>query len=118
MKKVLNNLHQRLRPARVNADMRRRAFLTLALALSLVGAQAVLLVHHHDDEGHEREVELTHHVDCSICIKQGNESKVLPVDLALPTAIAVVSDTQTDTISGPAFPPLTLRSRGPPSSDS
>lgn len=98
----------------VNADTRRHAFLTLVLALSLVGAQAILLVHHHDDEGHEREVELTHHVDCSICIKQGSDSKVLPIDLVIPAAIAIVSDTQADTISGPAFSPLTLRSRGPP----
>ncbi|MGI9252079.1 MAG: hypothetical protein ACR2PR_12985 [Pseudohongiellaceae bacterium] len=54
-----------------------RAVGILTLLLVLPASQTIASQHHHEGE-------LTHFVDCVICVKQSHESDFLPVDVNTP----------------------------------
>lgn len=83
------------------------AIVPILLMVALLGSQLIGVQHDHDGD-------LTHHVDCSVCVKQSNESDFLVVGDHVP--IAAISDARSNnpalTIVSSA--PLTVNSRSPP----
>lgn len=76
-------------------------------ALILLSSQTLALQHHHD-------VDLTQHVDCSICVKQGTEFDALPVTYSVPSGVNQASISFVEPSSETFTLVLTTRSRGPP----
>lgn len=86
---------------------RARIIATFLLALALLGAQAILLHHHHDGD-------ISSHVDCSVCIKQSSETDFLPTVLDFSSPIKSAGVILADFEPESSVTLLTIRSRGPP----
>lgn len=78
------------------------------LMLALLGSQAVSLQHDHDGD-------LSHHLDCSICVKKTNDTDFLvstaPAISEAGNAVEYIVSSQSVTQNTP----LNLNSRSPPS---
>ncbi len=83
----------------------------LFLTLAVITAQTLVLQHDHDGD-------LTHHVDCSICVKQGGETDALTVVIGMPKVFrhAVIPTPELNFFL--SVTPLVTRSRGPPLANS
>jgi hypothetical protein len=84
-----------------------RLFVLPLFVFALLAAQALVLQHHHDGN-------FTHHVDCSICIKQGSESDALPITASLSQPTKRTGSILSVPYSEQPATLLTTRSRGPP----
>jgi len=84
-----------------------RYSLALFLTLALFSAQTLVLQHDHDGD-------LSHHVDCSICVKQGGETDALTVVVGVPNVLRRAVLLAPEPILLLSVTPLVIRSRGPP----
>jgi hypothetical protein len=77
------------------------------LICALLGAQ--IIAAHHDHDG-----DLSHHLDCSVCLKLSNESDILLAAVQFLDAIKSGSENLSSSQTGISSESLTAKSRSPP----
>ncbi len=80
----------------------------LVLMLAIFGSQLLAVQHDHDGD-------LSHHADCSVCVKQNSESDFLLPSNIVPSIELLVDATSSRDLAKVSRIPVVANARAPPS---